>query len=206
MRSEEVGVKIGGSLVPCIPGGFFRGKLLTPNSSLPTSLPVAQSRSCFSIVAFPRPMSNAFPKISVLPDRAGGSPPAAGQTAQRTGKPRAPEGPSPSKCSRFPGLPAKKSGKNSGEPVDISKKFSIIGASMIEARTSRVRLPKGQDRGGGKGLPPRLWPSRLREPEPGRGRRSYGLSPPRRWSAVVDSSDSCVRVEVMTSCHDFIFF
>ena len=61
--------------------------------------------------------------------------------------------------------------------VDISKNLYIIGASMIEARTSRVRLPRGSGTGeGGKGLPPRLWPSRLREPEPGRGIRSLGLS------------------------------
>lgn len=40
---------------------------------------------------------------------------------------------------------------------------------MIEARTSRVRLPKGQDRGGRKGASAEVPPSRLREPEPGRG-------------------------------------
>ncbi len=33
---------------------------------------------------------------------------------------------------------------------------TIIGASMIEARMSRVCLPKDQDRGEGKGLSPRF--------------------------------------------------
>ena len=95
--------------------------------------------------------------------------------------------------------------KNSPEGVDMSKKLLIIGASMIEARMSRVRPPKVQDREDGKGLPPRFRAVRLKTPEPGRGRRSHGLSPHPGWSAVVDSSVSCVRCEVMTTCHDFLF-
>lgn len=36
---------------------------------------------------------------------------------------------------------------------------------------SRVRLPKGQARGGGKGASAEVSPSRLREPKPGRGEK-----------------------------------
>lgn len=54
--------------------------------------------------------------------------------------------------------------------VDILKLLIIIGASMIEARMSRVRLPTGlQEPGRGKGASAEVSPSPLREPEPGRG-------------------------------------
>ena len=41
-------------------------------------------------------------------------------------------------------------GKNFRKVVDIFKLLIIIGASMIEARTSRVRLPRGSGTGEGE--------------------------------------------------------
>ena len=67
--------------------------------------------------------------------------------------------------------------------------------------------PQGfRNRGGGKGLPPRFRRSGLS----GTRSRAAGEYPAdchsvKEWSAVVDSTVSCVRCEVMTSCHDFIF-
>ncbi len=97
-------------------------------------------------------------------------------------------------------------GKNFRKVVDISEWIIIIGASMIEARTSRVRLPTGSGTGEGE----RGFRRGFVLPPEGAGAGPRGKHPPdchlaRRWSAVVDSYKLCVKYEVMTTCHDFIF-
>jgi len=70
---------------------------------------------------------------------------------------------------------------------------------------SRVRLPKVQEPGRGKGASAEASSSRLREPGPGRGEnipRTVTSSEVERCRGFIRK---CVRVEVMTSCHDFIF-
>ena len=71
----------------------------------------------------------------------------------------------------------RKNCRKSQNAVDFFEKLYIIGASMIEARVSRVRIPKSRRGGGGKGRLPRFRPPGLGASEPGRGRRSRGLSP-----------------------------
>lgn len=134
----------------------------------------------FLIVACRRMKSNLFPKIVVLPDAAGEVLAKAGESAQR-----GPEihrgGTSFFPRKGFRGPPAaEKYREGRKKSVDIFKLLIIIGASMIEARTSRVRLPKGQARGGRKGLPPRFRPSRPeRDAKPGRAEKiPWTVTPP----------------------------
>ena len=58
---------------------------------------------------------------------------------------------------------------------------------MIEARTSKVCLPKGSGPGRGKGALAEAASSRLREPGPGRAEKIPRTVTPLGWSAVVDS-------------------
>ena len=123
----------------------------------------------YPIVASLRPVSNRFPKIGVLPDEAPKRLPEAGQTAQKGADLPGREGGFLFGNFRVLRLPGRKTRRNSKKTVDISKKIYIISASMIEARMSRVRLPKVQEPGRGKGASAEASSSRLREPGPGRG-------------------------------------
>lgn len=175
-------------------------------ASLGLCIFVLAQTAYFLILTSPRPMSNAFPKIVVLPDRGGNSP--AGRCSNCAG---ARENQRPADVFSPPerrggGKKQGKYWKRRKKSVDILKLLIIIGASMIEARTSRVRLPKGSGTGEGE----RGFRRGFALPPEGAGAGPRGKHPPDchlpGGGALSWIHTKCVGYEVMTSCHDFILF